>query len=140
MSRVINPDSAGKERNRLCRCIVLSLRELMKQQETDLKTKDLASYIAISLQEINETVDISVAAWEKRGYWVKADRFRMDWEWTGGIGKQMEIAILKQDWAKIAELAVQTGQKLNKIKVPEHNRLGTPWVGYWNALIEKQEK
>ena len=68
MSRVYNPDSAGKERNQLTRSIVLALRELMKQQGTDNLTRDLAAYLALALDEVNGTIEASVSAWEKRGY------------------------------------------------------------------------
>ena len=45
-------------------------------------SRDLAAFIAISLEKIFETVETSVVAWEKKGYWVKADRFRLEWEWS----------------------------------------------------------
>jgi hypothetical protein len=50
----------------------------MKQTQSNTVTKDLVAFIVLSLQEINNTIDSSVEAWEKRGYWIKADRFRMD--------------------------------------------------------------
>ncbi len=39
----------------------------------------------LALEEINSNIDKSVEAWEKRGYWVKADKFRLDWEWSGKL-------------------------------------------------------
>lgn len=134
MSRYINPDSAGKERNQLSRAVVLALRQLMRQQDADEETKDLAAFVSLSLLRISETVETSVAAWEKRGYWVKADRFRLEWEWSQGLGMKMKIALLKDDWATVALTAGQVAQKLIKITVPEHNRIGTPWVGFWDHL------
>ena len=134
MSRVYNPDSAGKERNTLTRGIVLALRNLMKQQEMDDTTRDLAAYVALSLAEVNETIEVSVSAWEKRGYWVKADKFRLEWEWTGGYSKSLREAILKEDWATVAITSAKVAQKLGTITVPERNRLGTPWVGAFKRL------
>ncbi|HWQ05553.1 MAG TPA: hypothetical protein VN452_09385 [Longilinea sp.] len=134
MSRVINPDSAGKERNRLSRSVVLALRELMRQNEPNEVAHDLAAYISLALLEINETVETSVVAWEKRGYWVKADRFRLDWEWSDRLGQSMYKAILSEDWATVATVAAQVGQKLVKVTLPARNRLGTPWVGAWQQL------
>lgn len=134
MSRVINPDSAGKERNRLSRSVVLALRELMRQNEPNEAAHDLAAYIALALLEINDTVETSLVAWEKRGYWVKADRFRLDWEWSGRLGQSMRQAVLAEDWATVAGLSAQVGQKLVKVTLPVHNRLGTPWVGAWRQL------
>ncbi len=134
MSRVYNPDSAGKERNTLSRGVVLALRELMKQQGTDELTKDLAAYVALSLDEIAATIEASVGAWEKRGYWVKADKFRLEWEWAGNYGKTIRDALLKEDWATVAMTSAKVAQKLGKVTVPERHRLGTPWVGAWKKL------
>lgn len=134
MSRVINPEGAGKERNRLVKSIVLAMRELMRQSEPDDHSRDLAAYIALALLEINGTVESSVAAWEKKGYWVKADRFRMDWMWTERMGQQMRQAVLNDDWATIALTVAQLGSKLNNVDVPARNRLGTPWVGAYKHL------
>ena len=138
MSRVYNPDSAGKERNTLTRGIVLALRNLMKQQDTDDLTRDLAAYIAISLGNINSTIEASVEAWEKRGYWVKADKFRLEWEWTGNMSHTLTEALLKEDWATVALTSAKVAQKLGTITVPERNRLGTPWVGSWKKLHEEK--
>lgn len=136
MSRVYNPDSAGKERNRLVRSVVLALRELMKQQKADESTRDLAAFIALSLGEINDTIETSVEAWEKRGYWVKADKFRLEWEWTEKLGKCISDALKADDWATIALKSAEVAQKLGKVTIPEHHRLGTPWVGAWNKFAK----
>ena len=137
LSRVINPDGVGKERKRLTRAVVLALRELMLQPEPNDKSKDLAAFISIALMEIFDTVDQSVAAWEKRGYWVKADRFRMEWNWTQKTGEAMRAAVLEGNWGRVAENAAITAQKLMSTQVPVRHRLGTPWVGSWKRLIEE---
>ncbi len=137
MGRVINPEGAGKERNKLVKTIVLAMRELMRQSAPDEHSRDLAAYIATSLLEINETVEASVGAWEKKGYWVKADRFRMEWIWTERVGKQMRDAVLNDDWATIAMTIAQLGGKLNNVDVPARNRLGTPWDGAFQQLQTK---
>ena len=134
MSRVINPEGAGKERTRLVKSIVLAMRELMRQSEPNEHSRDLAAYIALALLEVSETVELSVAAWEKKGYWVKADRFRMDWAWSGRLGGQMRQAVMQDDWATVAMVAAQVGGKLNNIDVPIRHRLGEPWVGAWQHL------
>src|SRR5512142_463123 len=138
MSPIINPESAGKERTQLTKAIVLAVRELAKQQEVTNEAKDLAAFIALALKSISEGIDVSVAAWEKRGYWVKADRFRMEWLWTGQYADKMKTAILTEDWGTVAMLSAQTPQKLNKIVVSEHHRLGKPWVGAYGQLVSKQ--
>ena len=138
MSRVIHTDGAGKQRTRLSKEVVLSIRELMKQTPPDGVSRDQTAFIALALQEIGGAIDISVDAWEKRGYWVKADRFRMEWAWSAQLGKTMEEAVLSDDWPTVATTAIKVAQKLMAIKIPEHHRLGTPWVGAWEALNKKK--
>lgn len=136
MSRVINPDSAGKERTHLTKAIVLAVRELARQSEIDDLTRDMAAFISLALFRVDATIDTSVQAWEKRGYWVKADKFRMEWLWTGQLAGKLKEAIIKDDWATVALLSAQIGQKLGKIQIAEHHRLGTPWVGAYKKLLE----
>lgn len=101
----------------------------------DDSTHDLLAYISISLKEIGESIDESVAAWEKRGYWIKADRYRMEWTWAGNWGEEMRQAILDEDWATVARIIAQVTQKMSKVKIAERNRLGTPWTGSYQKLI-----
>ena len=134
MGRVINPDGAGKDRTALTRSVVLAIRELVKQNEANQQTLDLAAYIALALEAIAATIDSSVAAWEKRGYWLKSDRFRMEWAWTITLGQNMRKAVLQQDWAMVAVTTAQIAEKLRKVEVPQRHRLGTPWDGAWDRL------
>lgn len=137
MSRVINPDSAGKQRTKLSKAIVLALRELARQSDTGGETRDIAAFIAVALEAISGGIDSSVAAWEKRGYWVKADRFRMEWAWCSPISEKMRTAIRQDDWATVAMLSAQIAQKLGKIQVADNHRLGKPWVGAYERMSAK---
>ena len=134
LSRVINPDSVGKERTRLTKAIVLCMRELAKQTQVTPEAQDLAAFIAIALKSISEGIDASVAAWEKRDYWVKADKFRMEWMWAGQVADKMKVAVVMDDWATIAGLLPQIAGKFNKIVVSDNHRLGKPWTGAFKIL------
>ena len=134
MSRVINPESAGKDRTRLTKSIVLAVRELAKQKDITDETKDLAAFIALALKTIANGIDVSVAAWEKRDYWVKADRFRMEWMWTGQYADKRKVALFTNDWGTVAMLMPQIAGKFNKVVVSENHRLGKPWVGAFRQL------
>jgi hypothetical protein len=134
LGRVINPEGAGKDRTRLNRAVVLALRELMRQTEPGQTSRDLAAFISLALNEVFQTIDITVSAWEKKGYWVKADRFRMEWEWTSRLGEKMRGAVLVDDWAMVAVLSAQIGQKLMGVKLPVRHNLGIPWIGAWDKI------
>lgn len=134
MTRIIKLDGVGKRRNKMTREVVLALRELMRQGDVNDQTRDLAAFISIRLVSIHQTVDQSVAAWEKRGYWIKADRFRLEWSWSESFADQMHEALLKEDWQTIAQTAAIIAQKLESVKVPQRHRLGEPWHGAWEEL------
>ena len=134
MSRVINPESAGKDRTRMVKGVALALRQLVQQQDTGEQTKDLAAFIALSLESIAETIEASVIPWEKRDYWVKADRFRMEWAWAGRLGKLMRQSVLAEDWMAVARLSGEIAGKLGAVKLAERQRLGEPWQGAYKRL------
>ncbi len=139
MSRIINPNSAGKERTRMTRALALAVRELAKTNPSANsgqlnEARDLAAFIVLGLEIVAETVEPSVLAWEKRNYWVKADKFRMEWRWAEQLGAKMRAAALNEDWASIAPIAMQVAMKLQKIKISDKHRMGRPWVGSWGKL------
>jgi hypothetical protein len=90
------------------------------------------------LKTIAEGIDVSVAAWEKRDYWIKADKFRMEWMWSGQVADKMKVALFTDDWGTIAMLMPQIAQKFNKIQVSDNHRLGKPWVGAYIQLTTRQ--
>lgn len=139
MSRLINPDSVGKERTRLSKSIVLCIRELAKQSKVTDDTKDQAAFIALALQAIADGIDSSVVAWEKRDYWVKADKFRMEWMWAGQYAVKMKEAVLTDDWGTIAMLMPKIAEKFNKIEVSDNHRLGKPWSSGYKLLALHQK-
>lgn len=140
MGRVINPESASKLRNQLRQAISLALRELVQSTELNDTARDLAAFIALALVEIYQSIDSSVAAWEKRGYWIKADRYRLEWMWTDSLSNRMRSALLAEDWLGIGMAALQIAEKLSSVSVPQRHKLGTPWVGAWGKLQAEENK
>ena len=137
MSRLIKTDTVGKDRARLSKAIVLAVRELAKQNDVPTEAKDLAAFIALALQTISDGIDESVAAWEKRDYWVKADKFRMEWRWAGQTADKMKTALAENDWGTIAMLMPQIATKFSKIQVSDNHRMGKPWVGSHKRMQEE---
>lgn len=137
MSRLINPDSVGKQRTQLTKAIVLAVRELARQNDTGQEARDLAAFISVALKTISEGIDSSVAAWEKRDYWVKADKFRMEWAWAAPTAEKLRTAVLQDDWGTIAMLSAQVAQKFSRTQVSEKHRLGKPWLGAFKQLSQE---
>ncbi|NMA13262.1 MAG: hypothetical protein GX933_08815 [Chloroflexi bacterium] len=134
MSPYINPENATTERNRLKKGIVLAIRELQSQSERNDLTRDLIAFILIALEEITQSVDDSVQAWEKRGYWLKADRFRMEWDWARILSERLRPNVLAENYEAIIPDMLAITQALKDLTIAKHHRLGTPWVGCWDKL------
>jgi signal transduction histidine kinase len=81
MSRVINIASPGSRRNAARRTIAEILRHLMFKRQLDDESRDMVAAVVFALRTIAETVEVTLEAWEKRDYFLKADRFRLEWEW-----------------------------------------------------------
>jgi hypothetical protein len=134
MGRVISTQNLSTERNRLMKAMVIALREIGRQSEFNDESRDLAAFLAAALRTVAETVDRSVEPWEKRGYWIKADRFRMDWAWVEPLAQNIRRAVFAEDIAGIATCVAQLGGKLKEVRVAEKHKLGKPWIGAWQKL------
>jgi hypothetical protein len=134
LTRIIKLDGVGKQRKKLTREVVLAIRELMRQKEVNPQTQDLAAFIALNLEAIYQTIDLTVGPWEKRDYWVKADRFRMEWAWSGRLAGEMGEAIRTDDWQAVALISAKAAEKLNNVQVPQRHRLGEPWHGAYERF------
>lgn len=137
MSRVIQSDTGKKDRDRYLKAILKAIRLLMESSEPGKDTNDLVAFIALALYEVHDTIDESVRAWEKRDYWLKADRYRMEWDWCRFYAKDIHRAVLNRDWDAIIPLLVKIGQKLQNVKLPQRDKLGTPWLGAWEVLKKR---
>lgn len=127
MTRIIKTTTPGKERTHLGRVIVITIRAFMKQQEPNETTNNQVAFIILALREIADGIDQSVSAWENRGYWVKADQYRMEWQWTGTMAAKLDQAFKSEDWGAIASIMVEIMGKFNQIKVSDQHRMGKPW-------------
>lgn len=131
----VKPNESGTTyRNRLTKSIVLAIRKLMQKGQPDKESLDMAAYVVLALEKIEESVDSSATAWEKRDYWLKADRFRMEWNWLEVRRKALEKSVIAQDWGQIASELILVAQNFSKVEVSDKNRLGEPWVGSWKVL------
>jgi len=129
LTRIIKTTTPGKERSHLSKAIVISIREFMRQTNVNEVTRDIVAFVILALEEISDGIDKSVSAWEKRGYWVKADKYRMTWLWTGDLSKKLAQAYQQDDWKTIADLLAEIMRKFMTIKVSDRHRMGKPWLG-----------
>jgi len=137
MSRVIQTDGVGKRRQRLLQMLGATLREMLTQTRPDARTLNLAAFIAELLEAVENTIEETTTPWEKRGYWVKADRFRMEWRWARQLRQAMEKAVLARDWDAIAQTAAQVFKHVGHVRVPKRLKLDNAWEGAYQRVLDK---
>ena len=137
MGRVINPERPGKLRERLLKVLVIALEEYKSFDGVSVQTKDIAAFIALTLTAISQTAERTASAWEKRDYWIKADRFRNEWIWVSMYGDRMQAAVLDGDYSLVHTTVMDILEFVNDIEVPKRHRLGTPWTGAYQELKKK---
>ena len=134
MTPISTVESGTTLRNRLNRSIVLAIRTLMQQPNPNRLSLDLAAFVVLALEKIQESIETSAIAWEKRDYWLKADRFRMDWQWVGEARKSLTQHLLQEDWSLMVADLTSVAQNLSKVEIRPNNRIGEPWLGAWQAF------
>ena len=134
MTTIKGSESGATARNRMSKSIVLAIRLLMRQNAPDASSRDLAAYVVLALEKISESVETSAVAWEKRDYWLKADRFRQEWAWCEHSADALARALRADDWMSAAQHLAVIGQRLSAVEVSENNRLGEPWKGAWETF------
>jgi len=134
MGRVISTENLVTERNRVMKAMAIATRELAKQPSFNAASRDLLAFLVLALEKVAESIERSVLPWEKRGYWLKADRFRMDWAWVEPLARELRAALISEDETQLAQGMATLSQKLSGVKVVEKHRLGTPWLGAWEKL------
>lgn len=135
MSRIVNLNSPGKIRSQNLRTIAEVLRHLAAKPAFDGETKDLAASLVFSLREINASNEKTAAAWEKRGYWMKAERFLRDWTWSNELAANLEDVIRNDAWDLLPELLGQLLNNTADIQVKNMTRSKETWQGAYERLM-----
>ncbi len=129
MSRVINPNAPGKTRNQHMRTLAEILRRLASKQSVDDETKDMAAAMVFIFRDIHAGIDVSAMAWEKRDYWLKADRFRIDWEWVEQAAADCEDVIRNEAWDLLPRLMMDLFPRFAEIRIKKLTRKPELWRG-----------
>jgi hypothetical protein len=138
MSRVINPDSTGKQRNQLMRTAAEILRRLSQKSDIDAEVKDMVATLVFCFREIDEGIDQSAAAWEKRDYWVKAEEFRQRWSWAGDMADQLKNLIYTESWQNMPQIMVKLLPRVADIKITKMTRKESEWQGNYDRLMREK--
>src|SRR5512136_3158478 len=102
MSRITNIDGTPtQQRNAIRRSIAEILRRLMDKKTIDDETRDMLAFIVVGLRSMDQSIDQSATAWEKRDYYIKADQFRREWLWLPDTANRIDVMIRSNDWATL---------------------------------------
>lgn len=135
MSRIIRVENPTTVRNRHLRSIAEILRRLSQKGQMDAEAKDMAAMIVYLLREIDAGVKQSAKAWEKRDYWMKAERFMRDWTWTEETAVNIEDVIRNEAWDLMPDLMADLFPHVSDVKIKKMTRKPSLWHGAYKRLM-----
>ncbi len=141
MSRVFRTQSLHSQRQRLLKLLAYTLRALLVHGRRDAEAKDMVAFLALLLDDIQHLVDTTTEAWEKKGFWLKADRFRQEWTWAPTYRDHLYMALMREDWDELTGLLAQLFGKVSAVELPKRPRWGPrPWEGAWATFKKRVDR
>jgi hypothetical protein len=134
---IINVNSPGKRRSQARRTIAEALRHLYSKASLDAEAKDLAALIVFSLREIEQGVEESAAAWEKRDYFRKADQLRTEWAWAGKTAAALTKVLSAGWWEDLPDLLARLLPHFQDVTVNKLTRSPALWQGCYARLLRE---
>jgi hypothetical protein len=132
LGRVYNPNRPGKERERLLKVIVVVINELHSSGVGSSEFEDLSAFLLLSLTAVCRSIEKTTTAWEKRGYWIKADRFRLEWMWLDSCITKLDRELDKGNWSSIINVSDEILRHLDEVPLLRKHRYGKPWLGAYS--------
>ena len=134
MGRVINLSNPAQRRNQSRRTIAEILRHLMLKRELDEEAKDMAATLVFALRSIAETIEGSTEAWEKRNYYLKADRFRRQWEWVPLFASRLQKLVVSDRWEQLPRELAMLAPYFQDVKITKLTRSPETWQASYRLL------
>ncbi len=131
MSRVVRAVPAARERQALLQAIAAALEALPAADAAE--RRDVVAFAALALERLAQSVEATAGAWERRGYWVKADHFRSDWAWLAPLRQELAACLARRDWSGAAVPLGKMQPHLGGITPSRKKAAKKPWDGAWDA-------
>jgi hypothetical protein len=138
MGRVINTDSTGKQRNQALRSVAELLRRLGQKPDFDDEAKDMVATLVYCFRDIEDGIDSSAAAWEKRDYWMKADELRTRWDWVSRMKDQLQTIVFNEGWDQLPPIFIKLLPYVSDIKITKLTRKEDLWSGNYARLLREK--
>ncbi len=137
MSQIISTETPGSKRNSIFKLIV-NLMPAIQSSETNLDERnDIVAFIVLSLLEVEKSINATLKPWEKRGYWSKADQFRMEWAWIEKVKNDIQKEESVKGWKEWPRALADLYVHLAEVK-PTRKKMGKFWQGSFE-LYKKQK-
>lgn len=105
--------------------------------EQDDELRDMLATVVIVLRDIAETVEQTVLAWEKRNYWLKADRFRIQWEWAATEAERLSLLMKASDTEGATRALLPLLPKVSNIRIVRNKSDPALWRGALQRLLDE---
>lgn len=135
MSRIIRTENPTTIRNRNRRSIAEILRHLSQKPKLDAEARDMAATLVYLLREIHDGAEAAARAWEKRDYWLKAERFLREWSWTAESAANIEDVLRSDALDLLPELLAELFPRFTDIQLKSMTRKADLWQGNYRRLL-----
>ncbi|WP_162910086.1 hypothetical protein [Aggregatilinea lenta] len=132
----MNTNSPGKVRNQYMRTAAELLRHLSQKTSLDDEVKDMAAELVFCLRGIDDGIETSAEAWEKRDYWIKAEQLRQRWGWVGSTSARLESMIRSDAWETMPGILASMVEHFADITITKFTRKPSEWLGAYDQLID----
>lgn len=102
------------------------------------ESRDLFAFLALSLEELEKSVEATASAWERRSYWLKADQFRREWGWVSRSRGPLEAALTHGEWDSAAACGMELATFLTGRSLRVTRSATRPWDGAWKAWRDRR--
>jgi len=136
VSRVIRTEPASRTRAQLLAGASKALDGMTPSLSRE-ELQDRLAFLGLCLAEVRRSLDQTIEAWEKRGYWVKADRFRDEWRWLDEAVAQITQALESGNLAAAVELARALNGRLPLPHAVRGRGKDPVWLGSWERWIRR---
>ena len=141
MSRITHVDGTPtQQRNAIRRSIAEILRRLMEKKSIDDETKDMLAFIVVGLRSMDQSIDQSASAWEKRDYYIKADQLRREWLWLPDTADRLEAILRSNDWATAPIELAGLAARFSDVKVATFTKSPALWQGAYKKLLSTPQR
>jgi hypothetical protein len=131
LSRVVRAEPATRLRVRQLTLAALTVVGIGRPGLAPEELRDRLAFLALTLAQVLRSVEQTADAWEKRGYWVKSDRFRAEWGWLPDTLRKLSDLLAEQRLEEALRLAGELNDRLPAPSGSPRSTSGAIWSGAW---------